>query len=162
MPKELTSERLRELLHYEPSTGSFTWRKAWPRMPVGSLAGHRTGLGYWRIKVEGGNYLAHRLAWLYMTGHWPPGDIDHIDTDSLNNRWENLRSVTEHENLQNQRRAHRNNKVGVLGVSKFSWGCVSRIRVNGRDVRLGTFATVEEAHQAYLAAKRLHHPGNTL
>lgn len=97
-----------------------------------------------------------------MTGRWPVGDIDHRDSNKLNNAFCNLREVTEHENLQNQRRAHRNNKSGLLGVSHQAQGYVARIYANGRKHYLGTFKTGEAAHSAYLDAKRRLHPGSTL
>lgn len=162
--KTITADLLRELLHYSPDSGLFTWRENRSRMAkVGAIAGARTVRGYWSIGICGRQYLAHRLAWLYMTGNWPISDIDHRDVNKINNSWLNLREVSEHENLQNQRRPHRNNKVGLLGVSKMSpnsWQ--TRIRINGKEKYLGSYRTPDEAHQVYVAAKRKHHPGSTL
>ena len=54
--------------------------------------------GHIRICIMRVKYLAHRLAWLYVTGSWPSQDIDHIDGDPTNNRFANLREVTHQEN----------------------------------------------------------------
>lgn len=123
---ELTQERLKELLHYDPETGVFTWRVSRGTRAAGSEAGCVTSnheqkkharRPYVRkdIRVERKLYLAHRLAWLYMTGAWPPEQIDHIDGDALNNRFDNLRAVTHAQNHLNRPR-NRNNTSGVIGV----------------------------------------------
>lgn len=158
----VTADRLRQLLAYEQETGIFRCVRARAQLRAGDIAGSRNVNGYWYIGVDRRYYTAHRLAWLFMTGDWPPGDIDHIDGNPLNNRWANLRQVTEHANLQNQRRAHRNSRSGLLGVSPFGKRWQSRIRVAGRDRHIGTFDTAEQAHLAYLNAKRVHHPGCTI
>jgi hypothetical protein len=97
----LTLNRLKEVLHYDPASGDWKWlvRVAW-RINAGGRAGTLNTLGYVAIKVDGTVYLAHRLAWFYMTGNWPQ-EIDHIDRNKSNCRWANLRSVTHAENMQN-------------------------------------------------------------
>ena len=103
-------------------------------------------------------YLAHRLAFLHVTGGWPPHHIDHRDGDPANNRWTNLRPATNAENMQNRHSVSSNNKSGRLGVSPNGYGWMSQIRLNGKVRHLGTFATVEDAHLAYLKAKSALHP----
>jgi hypothetical protein len=97
-----------------------------------------------------------------MTGEWPVSDVDHINGDPMDNSWRNLRQVSEHENLQNQRRPHSCNRCGLLGVSKKPYGWQARIRIDGKSKHLGTFDTPEKAHAAYVAAKRLHHSTCTI
>lgn len=107
--------------------------------------------------------MAHRLAWLYVYGEWPNGDIDHIDGDRLNNRIANLRDVSRRVNLENQRRPKACNKSGFLGVKTFrDQRFQARIQVRGVQLHLGTFDTPHEAHAAYVAAKRNLHQGCTL
>ena len=89
----LTYERLRELLHYDPETGAFTWikstyRKGQPGTPAGCLSKR---LGYILIGIDKRLYYAHRLAFLWMTKQWPEKEVDHINLDKADNRWANLR-----------------------------------------------------------------------
>ncbi len=155
---KLDSTRLRELLEYNPDTGVFTSRVKRAHTPIGKVLGTRHIEGYVWMGIEGSSYLAHRLAWLYMTGAWPPASIDHRNGNRADNRWENLRPATSAENAQNQSRPQKNNPY--LGVcwepSCNKWK--ARIRVNGVEKYLGVFATAEEARDAYLAAKKEIHP----
>jgi hypothetical protein len=147
----LSAARLRELLHYDPTTGVFT------RRSNGRGAGYRAKTSV-EIRVDHQLHRAHRLAWLYMTGAWPQNHIDHIDGDQFNNRFANLRDVTRTVNMQNRRRAQSNNRLGLQGVS--AWGSRFKARLDGS--KLGAFDTPEEAHAAYLDAKRRKHEGCTL
>lgn len=93
--------------------------------------------------------MAHRLAWLYVTGVWPEHQIDHIDGDGLNNRWDNLREVTNQENQQNRKRMSRNTS-GVIGVS-FDKGMQkwsARIKAAGKYQYLGCYDKLEDAAKA--------------
>lgn len=76
----ITAERLRELLEYDEDTGVFK-RKARTsnRISIGDIAGSSDAKGYVCIRVGGKTYKAHRLAWLYVYGEWPTGEIDHIN-----------------------------------------------------------------------------------
>jgi hypothetical protein len=103
------------------------------------------------------------LVWLWVNGSWPIGEIDHIDGDKLNNRIANLRDVDRATNTQNSKKARRNNKSsGLLGSYKSGNRWQAQIRINGVCMTLGSFGTPEEAHAAYLGAKRLFHPGCTI
>lgn len=158
----LTSQRLREVLHYNPETGLFTWRvniysghhgKRLLRA-VGDVAGGDAGNGYWRVSLDGKRYLAHRLAWLYMTGDWPNAQIDHRDRNPANNAWPNLREATNAQNGANKG-ALANNKIGIKGVFPTANGRFrAHIRVNGNRRYLGTFATAEVAHAVYRRAAK--------
>jgi len=163
----LTQQRLKALLHYDEREGMFTWLVATNgRRFVGERAGNLNPNGYIQIKVDRVLYRAHRLAWLYMTGVWPPEEqIDHINGIRSDNRWCNMRNVSRAINNQNQRRAPKRNKsTGLLGVSQRNpeAGYQARIRHQRKEKRLGTFPTAEMAHQAYLSAKRSLHPGCTI
>jgi hypothetical protein len=152
----LTQERLKELLHYDPETGLWTWKvqRNW-RKPVGSIAGaiskasFSNGGGYRYIGLDGRDYLAHRLAVFYMTGEWQVGELDHRDTNRDNNRWTNLRPATHDGNGANAKlRSH--NKTGFKGVSFNKHA--GRYMVNVGKYYIGLFDTAEEAHQAYCDA----------
>lgn len=161
--ESLTAERVRHLFTYFPETGEFV-----RRVPtgyrncnrVGELAGQTTAAGYRAINVDGARYFAHRLAWLYTTGAWPTQQIDHINGVRDDNRWANLRDVSQAENLCNQRLARSNNRSSqFLGVSfdrrRGKWKAC--IFVAGKQKQLGRFDTEQEARDVYRTAKpQLH------
>jgi AP2 domain. len=154
----LTRERLVELLHYNSITGVFTWRKSRGRASALSPAGADNGRGYIQIKVDGKKYYAHRLAFLYMIGEFPPEDVDHINGIKHDNRWENLRACSRSENLYNTQ-VRRDNSAGVKGVDwdKQRGKYVARIKINGRQTHLGRFSSLDEAKKAYDRAARENH-----
>lgn len=158
----LTAHRLRQCLRYEAATGKFFRLRQQGR-------GRRTGLidvkpnseGYLLICIDSKKYRASRLAWLYVYGKWPLGDLDHKDGNKTNERIENLRLATRSQNTTNGIR-RRTNTSGFKGVSQ----CVSRgvkyerwfarITKNSHVHHLGCFGTPKEAHAAYVkAAKKL-------
>lgn len=154
---ELTASRLRELLHYDPETGMFTWKDE-VRERRAVKPGQRAGIildnGYLQIGVDRKKYQAHRLAWLYMTGEWPPHQVDHIDLNKSNNIWTNLRSATRSQNMAN---IAAKNRLGVKGVTKVGKAYRADIFSNGKMLYLGTYATIEAASAAYFErAKQLH------
>jgi hypothetical protein len=155
----LTAHELRELLDYNPATGVFRWRVARSnRVKVGQETGCLNAYGYKVIGIHGRVLQASRLAWLYTTGAWPEHDIDHINGDPADNRWENLRAATRSDNQCN-RRKQSNNKSGFKGVhfdqKRGKWR--ARIAKRGHDVDLGFFERVEDAGRAYQAAAgRVH------
>lgn len=162
--KAITVERVRELLHFEPTTGVFTWRVSSNGVVGGRVAGN-TSHGYVRITVAGCACLGHRLALFYVHGIWPNGEIDHINGEKSDNRIENLRDVTCAANVQNKRRANANNvSFGMLGVTfdKKKGRIVAQIGHRGKHIFLGRFDSPEVAHAAYISAKRQLHEGNTL
>jgi hypothetical protein len=159
----LTQQRLKELLHYDPENGVFTWKVGRGNMKPGSLAGVLSSHGYRVISIENKPQYAHRIAWLYMNGEWPTHQIDHIDGNRSNNAFANLRDVPRAVNLQNMRRAMPFGSTGLLGAHKARNGrFTSCISADGTTKNLGAFKTPEEAHAAYLSAKRELHVGCTI
>lgn len=149
--RQVTAERLRELLDYDPATGIFTWRVThWPAV-AGSAAGYIDGAGYHRITVDRVNYYAHHLAWFYVTGEWPDDEIDHRNCERDNNRFANLREATSSQNKWNTR-IRRDNTSGFKGVNKAAGRWRAQIQHAGRQRHLGYFGTATEAHAAYCAA----------
>lgn len=158
----LTQERLKELLHYEPETGVFTWLATRGPARKGGIAGCLDPSGYFKICVLYQQNWAHRLAWFYMTGVWPDGEIDHIDLNRSNTKWSNLRDGTKTNNIQNSIRSRKSNVLGVLGVTRNRGKFSASITVDGKKRHLGSFVTQEQAHDVYLKAKRDLHPGCTI
>lgn len=163
---DLTAARLRELLHYDPETGVFTWRvRVSQAVKAGAIAGRINYEGYATIKVLGHEYRAHRLALFYMEGKMPAAEVDHINGVRLDNRLVNLRHADRATNAQNMRKALRTNlSCGLIGATwdrrREVWKAA--IQVNGKKRMLGAFNTAEEAHARYLEEKRACHPGCTI
>lgn len=150
---------IRDVLHYNPDTGIFVWVKRKSRRDcLGKRAGGKSLDGYTYIVVRGRKYRAHRLAWLYMTGDWPPHQIDHINGDRADNRFANLRPATHEQNQANSKKPVTNTS-GFKGVhwkaGHKKW--VASIHINGRPKYLGARDTAAEAHELYRAAAiKLH------
>ena len=159
----LTQNRLKEVLHYETDTGHFLWKERISiRIVVGRIAGNVGKNGYREIKVFGLRTTVHRLAFFYMTGEWPPEDVDHINGNRDDNRWLNLRLVSRSVNLQNRHGPGIKNTTGFLGVSPSGGKYLAQIRADGCAKYLGRYSTPEEAHAVYVEAKRKYHAGCTI
>jgi hypothetical protein len=146
-------------MQYDPETGQFRWLKPTaPRANVENAGVLCKRSGYQLIGIDRKIYKRSRLAWLWMTGAWPDLHIDHINGDTADDRWSNLREVTRSQN-QSNRAKQKNNTTGHKGVYLHSQNknYVARISVNGVTHALGVYATAEEAGAAYArAAERLH------
>lgn len=156
----LTAAEARAALHYDPETGVFTRLVSKARGKAGRVAGSLSKTrGYVVVPLDRKVYRAHRLAWLYMTGEWPAGVIDHVDRDRSNNRWSNLREVTAAGNAQNAS-LRKDNKSGVKGVSwcntNKKW--LAQLRVDNRNNFLGYFDSIQEAAEARGRAEETMHP----
>jgi hypothetical protein len=155
---DLTAGRLRELLHYDPETGVFTWRVPRGNVKAGDVAGKFSGDGYRQVCVCGRFYYAHRLAWFYIHGVWPEAEIDHRNRDRSDNRMSNLRPVSRAENKQNSK-VYRGNSSGFKGVAwsdrHRAW--VARIWSNKRVTHLGRFPSINDAIAARKAAEAKYH-----
>lgn len=164
MRTEPTQQELIDLFNYDKATGEFSRKKGGFGRSKDSKVGSINAHGRVCVRVIKGVFYAHRLAWIYVFGAIPEGTvIDHIDGNPLNNSIENLRAITQAQNMQNQKRAQKGNKTGLLGVRPSGYGgFMAGIRINGKAKHLGTFATAEEAHEAYLKAKRELHPAGTI
>ena len=153
--QKLTHAELISHLEYDPETGRF--RRIRGRI---GPAGFPTQGGYISVSIANVTYLAHRAAWLFMTGEWPKGYLDHINRIKSDNRWCNLREVTASENQHNSLTPNASSKVGFRGVRNGNSGrYCAEIRVNGSIIALGSYATAEEAHAAYIGAKLIAFPG---
>lgn len=165
----LSAARLREVIHYDPDTGVFT-RKV--RLAQRHHAGDRADTvitsekmrGYRRVSLFSQRYLAHRVAWLYVHGVWPEKHLDHINGDKGDNRIVNLREADDQLNIENIRVPKASNSCGFLGVvlHKQSGIWRARLQVNKVGIHIGMYATPEEAHEAYVIAKRKYHEGCTI
>ena len=126
---------------YEPSTG-YIYNNLRPNIPLQAI---NSG-GYVTVKVFNSCYVAHRLAFLYMTGEFPAGEVDHINGIRSDNRWCNLRIASKSDNRCNIK-AHSNNKLGIKGIhfNKLERKYKTQVRKQGYKTITGTFETLEEA-----------------
>jgi hypothetical protein len=145
----ITAEQLREHVHYDPETGVFT-RIKWTgsRGLIGADLGYLRKDGYLSFQLCKVTQLSHRWAWLYVTGDLPekPLEVDHINRVRTDNRWENLRLVTnQHNKFNTDARGY------CWNQDRQKW--MAYIQVDERMRYLGLHQTEEEARAAYLAAK---------
>ena len=153
----IMAHHLREILHYDPESGIFTWlshRSTGAR--CGDIAGCDNQQGYTMIGIRKKFYGAHRLAWLYMTGCWPDVTVDHTNRVRNDNRWHNLRLATQAQQSFNRSSYTTRNTSGAKGVTwkraHNKW--TARIRHQGRLIHLGYFSNLEDARSAYLNKAR--------
>lgn len=158
---DLTAEAVRSLLEYDPESGVFVWKtrpgcRTFNARFAGEQAGKLGANGRY-IQIHGVKYAAHRLAWLYVTGGWPSGEVDHKNLRNDENWFDNLREATPSQNCANKR-AYSTNRSGFKGVSVCSstgrWK--AQICVNGKVTYLGLFDDVRAAAEAYAAAADKH------
>lgn len=155
-PSTITQGILQEILHYDPNTGIFTWKKKTSRKIVaGDIAGCKKSYGYIGIRINGFCYMAHRLAWLYSHGYFPEHLIDHKDQNPTHNWISNLREVGKVCNGRNCGNSVRNTS-GVKGVTLRNdlkkWTAI--IRANRRNIYIGSFEDFDDAVCARLAVEQ--------
>lgn len=153
--RPMTQERLKEFLHYEPATGWFTWRVSSAIANIGDRAGGHHGFGYRQMGLDYKKFLEHQLVFLYMIGEWPDGEVDHINGDKSDNRWDNLRDVTKSQNGHNKP-VSRSSKTGFPGVYRHGVSYRSRIHVEKETIDLGCHRTIAEARVARLLSEIEH------
>jgi len=145
MSEHITIDEVREWLDYDPATGALTWKKL--RSGINrNHAGGYDGRGYGRIMFKRRRYMVTHVIWAWVYGVWPDQLIDHVNRDPHDNRIMNLRKAT---HQQNQINKNAFNRTGFKGVYKMNRNLAKPFyaiaRVNGRNMNLGCFATVEEA-----------------
>lgn len=148
----ISEYELKQKYRYDPDTGLFTRLFPCGQSSVGSLdrGGHR------QIKINGKMYYAHRLAFLYMTGAFPEGPVDHRNCVRDDNRWCNLRPASANQNQHNALR-RKDNTTGFKGVYSVKGKWTALVVYRTKRYHLGTFDTVEEANEVrQLAAEMLH------
>lgn len=164
-----TIELLNAIVSYDPATGEFLWLerpvrsfrdKGWNTRFAGKVATKPRADGYLTIRTSDRHYRASRIAWAYMTGAWPPDDLD-VDHENLcraDNRWSNLRLAPRGLNIAN-RRVRRDSVSGRKGVQWHvgtgKWAV--KIGTKGRQIHIGLFADIEAAAAAYATAAAKYH-----
>lgn len=161
---ELTQEIVRELLDYNPETGVLTWNERdikwfvdsyhpaahakakWNSRYAGKSAFNNISkCGYHRGAIFNKGYQAHRIIWLYVTGEWPE-QIDHENGIRSDNRWCNLRNVSQFINMRNIK-LPKTNTSGIIGVhiSKRDGKFLARGKKDGKSIHLLSSSNLDEA-----------------
>lgn len=157
----MTLYELKRELYYDPLSGDFFRLRSSRSVKAGDIAGTIVTLSqhskqYVRVGVFGRYFLAHRLAFFYMLDRWPDGDIDHINQNSFDNSWSNLRECSHAENGRNQKK-YLTNTSGCTGIKQRESGkWRARIFVKGKHINLGSFNTYELAADARKVAEKTY------
>jgi len=119
----------------------------------GEKKGSGGGRAYRQVRVANTLFFTHRIVWAMHHGD-ATADIDHINGNGLDNRLENLREATRQENCRNMP-VRTTSKSGVPGVTHSQhkppkW--IARIKVDYKNITLGTFDKLEDAISARLNA----------
>lgn len=165
MLDDLTCEHVRSIFTYSKKDGLLRWR--FPagmggKIPAGSVAGGIHPEGYRQVSVNGKTYRVSRIIWLYVTGKWPKGQLDHKDRNPGNDKWSNLREANGSQNKANNGKYKRQKPgkchcefKGVMAVQKArSIRYRAGITKDGKRMNLGSFDTAEQAHAAYMKAAK--------
>lgn len=130
---------LQEYFSYNKETGDvYLSKKTSQRTPKGYKVGSLSVGGYLKVTFKGQSYPLSRVIWKLVTGADPKGEIDHINRDRSDNRWDNLRDVTSQQNQLNRE---------AKGYYQLPSG---RYRATLQQKDIGYFDTPEEATVAYL------------
>lgn len=145
---------LKDLFDYDPVTGRLVNKITRERAKAGKLAGRINRNGYRQVRVNYIAYYASRIIWKLQTGEDPgEKEIDHINGNREDNRWDNLRLATRSENLANKAKYS-----GDLDLPKGVYRSPTKgkycacIKIEQKTVYLGTFSTAEQAGKAYKEA----------
>lgn len=162
----MTIEQVQEKF-YADASGKLFYKVdsgIWGRIKAGTVAGGIRPDGYLEVRLKQRLFLVHHVIWALNHGAWPQGLMDHINGNRTDNRIQNLRDVCDRVNAENKHAHQSNNKLRLLGVTyrRNRNTYTAKINVCGKCHYLGEFKLPEQAHKAYLAAKRRLHEGCTI
>ena len=154
--KGITAERAREVFDYNKLDGHLRWKVSRQKINKGDIAGYvSTSDGYRYVCFDYHELLAHRVIWLWVTGEWPKCQIDHFDRNRANNVWTNLRESTNSQNMWNAGAQSNNRSTGHRGVDIRRGKYRVRIHVNGKEIVVGIYRTLDKAIAARAEAERI-------
>lgn len=158
-PSDETLLRAMKLRYrYDEINGRLVWEKPLRNMTKkpGDIVGGKTSRRYASVFLLGHRFSVHRLIWLWHHGHYPTGNIDHINGNQHDNRIENLRIATPAQNAANRvRKSKHGPGVSVGSDGKYT----ARITIPATKKRLylGRFSTSAEAEAAFIGASIVLH-----
>lgn len=135
-----SQEYIKSILDYRD--GGLYWKiLVKSNMPIGSRAGTEISQGYRCITINKIRYCEHRIIWIWHNGRIDSGlVIDHIDRDKSNNLIENLRILTNSQNLHNRD----NSNISILTEEPHWKNYMGRVIIDGKLLRK-SFHTESEA-----------------
>lgn len=147
-------EELLWFFDYDKERGILIWKNHWRKSTasrfIGEIAGRKTKDGYINIKLQSKMFKVHRLIWFIETGEWPE-IVDHKNGNVTDNRFLNLRDVTNRVNCSNAY-FHREGKMVGCTWAKDKGRWKSQIKILKKTYFLGYHDTEQEAHERYLSA----------
>ena len=156
----ITQERLKQIIRYDHEAGICYWiLPPWNHSEkAGKEAGcpmpsSHNGKSYHAISIDGRKYKRARLAFLYMTGSFPDQCVDHINGDSMDDRWDTLRPASIVENAWNHKGRAKTSDLPMGVRRSLSGRFVSRIGHMKKQITIGTFDTPDAAANAYREAR---------
>jgi len=152
----LTQKELKKQVHYDPITGIFTRILVKHGLhDIHKPIGTPLRWGHLAASISGKRYLLHRLAFLYVEGYMPENEVDHIDRNPGNNKWDNLREVSHLCNMRNCK-CDKRNTSGITGIywakERNKW--YAQIRILGKNLYLGYFVDKLDAAKARWEAEK--------
>lgn len=141
-------KRIHECFWYNEITGDIYWKIFGGRRTPNKPAGYLSGNGYRYIQLDNEVFKTSHIIWALKKNTLPVKVIDHIDRNPLNERWNNLREVSQADNIRNGK-IRKDNNTGHKGITQLQPDKF-KARKNGRQI--GTFKTLEEAVKAYHAS----------
>ncbi len=149
----MNQEQLKEIFEY--NGGDLIWKNPKPNwIKPGDIAGCLRSDGYIVIRMDGVNYLAHRLIFLWHHGYLPDL-VDHDDRNPSNNKIENLLDSDKRKNAYNSG-MFSHNTSGIRGVSwdKKQGKWAARFKQDGKYLFLGYHINIEDAAKARLTKEK--------
>ena len=146
LKENITQRYLQDRYSYNQETGELTHKYDAGSAKAGSRVGSIGSYNYWVMRISGRNYKQHRIIWMYMMGDWPTQEIDHINLNTTDNSWTNLRQATPRENRLNNKSVN-NEDYGICwDKAHGKWRAQSW--EYGYQVYLGLFVDKQEARNA--------------
>lgn len=146
--KALNIEQVKKAFRYDSDIGDIVRTLSYGNAKKGQIFNTDNPISIFGIHIR-----PARLAWLLHHGDWPPDGywIDHINGIKADNRITNLRLATPTQNQQNKG-GYGTYPKGVTWRNRKEKPWQAKIRADGKRIHLGSFATMEEAAEAYRKA----------